>query len=123
MRAQTSALLLLCCLLSCGCNRKQPQQTAIQPPQELTAKTDTPSIAPPKRAIARRLDSLGFVSIAEADSSIAIDLMYTRADNFTGTVLYEDFKEAYLHPEAMESLKKAQRLLKAEQPGLQPHRL
>ena len=33
----------------------------------------------------RSLDSLGFVNIAEADSSIAIDLMYTRADNFTGT--------------------------------------
>lgn len=116
MRPQTLTLLLLCCLLSCGCNRKQPQQAAIQPPQELTAKTGTSSVAPPKSAVARRLDSLGFVSIAEADSSIAIDLIYTRADNFTGTVLYEDFKEAYLHPEAMESLKKAQRLLKARHP-------
>lgn len=74
-------------------------------------------LPPPKSRTARYLDSLGFVNIAEADSSIAIDLMYTRADNFTGTVLYEDLKEAYLHPDAMESLKKAQRLLQERHPG------
>ena len=43
--------------------------------------------------------------------------MYTRADNFTGTLLYEDLKEAYLHPDAMKSLKRAQRLLKEQYPG------
>lgn len=73
--------------------------------------------APVKSRTARYLDSLGFVNIAEADSSIAIDLMYTRADNFTGTLLYEDLKEAYLHPDAMKSLKRAQRLLKEQYPG------
>ena len=73
--------------------------------------------APVKSRTARYLDSLGFVNIAEADSSIAIDLMYTRADNFTGTILYEDLKEAYLHPDAMKSLKQAQRLLKEQYPG------
>lgn len=62
------------------------------------------------------LDSLGFINILEADSSIAIELMYTRADNFTGQVLYEDLHEAYLHPDAMESLSKAQRLLKELHP-------
>ena len=44
---------------------------------------------------ARHMENLGFVNIAEADSTIAIDLMYTRADNFTGRVLYEDLHEAY----------------------------
>ena len=43
--------------------------------------------------------------------------MYTRADNFTGTLLYEDLKEAYLHPDAMKSLKRAQRLLKEQYPA------
>lgn len=80
--------------------------------------TDPTSSGDPSRScIACRLDSLGFVNIAEADSTIAIDLIYTRADNFTGEVLYEELKEAYLHPQAMESLTKAQRLLKERHPG------
>lgn len=45
-----------------------------------------------------------------------IDLKYTTADNFVGTVLYGDLKEAFLHPDAMRCLKKAQKLLKAEIP-------
>lgn len=73
--------------------------------------------APVKSRTARYLDSMGFIHIAEADSSIAIDLMYTHADNFTGEVLYEDLKEAYLHPEAMKSLSEAQRFLKEQHPG------
>lgn len=37
-----------------------------------------------KSETARYLESIGLVNIAEADSSIIVDLMYTRADNFTG---------------------------------------
>ena len=61
---------------------------------------------------ARHMENLGFVNIAEADSTIAIDLMYTRADNFTGRVLYEDLHEAYLHPDALKGLLRAQQELK-----------
>ena len=113
--------LLLGCSL-CGCSRKQAPKQAQDPDTETTipyADTIAAPVppAPAKSRTARYLDSLGFVSIAEADSSIAIDLMYTRADNFTGTLLYEDLKEAYLHPDAMKSLKRAQRLLKEQYPG------
>lgn len=66
--------------------------------------------------MARQLEAIGFIDIAKADSSIAIDLRYTRADNFTGKVLYTELKEAYLHPLAMESLKRAQQILKREYP-------
>ena len=62
-----------------------------------------------------RLQGL-LLNISEADSTIAIDLMYARADNFTGTVLYDDLKEAYLHPDALKSLLKAQRLLREQHP-------
>ena len=65
---------------------------------------------------ARHMESLGFVNIAEADSTIAIDLMYTRADNFTGRVLYEDLHEAYLHPDALKGLLRAQQELKKRHP-------
>ena len=44
--------------------------------------------------------------------------MYSRADNFTGKVLYTDLKEAYLHPKAAKALVVAQQLLKAERPDL-----
>ena len=113
--------LLLGCSL-CGCSRKQAPKQTQDPDTETTipyADTIAAPVppAPAKSRTARYLDSLGFVNIAEADSSIAIDLMYTRADNFTGTLLYEDLKEAYLHPDAMKSLKRAQRLLKEQYPG------
>ena len=113
-----------------GCRRQPSTQTTAtrygQVEQQSTStqqrRTDSiasavSSILPAKSEMACYLDSLGFVNIAEADSSIAIDLMYTRADNFTGQVLYEDFHEAYLHPEAMASLLKAQKLLKESYPG------
>ena len=44
--------------------------------------------------------------------------MYARADNFTGSVLYGDLREAYLHPQAAEALVKALRRLKALRPDL-----
>lgn len=64
------------------------------------------------------LKAAGFVNIHDLDSTIQIDLMYSRADNFTGKVLYTDFKEAYLHPKAAKALVVAQQLLKAERPDL-----
>ena len=94
----------------CGCGGKQASWQMQSPDTEETIPyTGTMAApappAPPKSHTARYLDSLGLVNIAEADSSIAIELMYTHADNFTGILLYEDLKEAYLHPDAMESLK------------------
>lgn len=131
-------LLLLCCLLMGSCSGNQrPKQTRLPdteenalPAKALSTETlhsdsacpdtvpaETLPIAPPaKSRTALYLDSLGFINIAQADSSIALDLMYTRADNFTGQVLYDDLREAYLHPDAMQSLQKAQRLLKELHP-------
>lgn len=63
------------------------------------------------------LDSLGMVNVGKSDPTLKIDLMYTRADNFTGKVLYDDLHEAYLHPEAAKALVKAQKLLKTLHPG------
>ena len=41
-----------------------------------------------KSPMALYMDSLGLINIAELDNSIAISLMYTKADNFTGEILY-----------------------------------
>lgn len=76
-----------------------------------------PAAAQQSDATTAYLKSIGLVNIAEADSSLVIDLMYTRADNFTGQVLYEDLQEAYLHPDAMKSLLQAHQELKKRHPA------
>lgn len=58
------------------------------------------------------------INVRSLDSTIHVSLMYARADNFTGTVLYDDLREAYLHPKAAEALAKAQRRLKELRPDL-----
>lgn len=65
---------------------------------------------------AQSMKAQGFVDIQEVDPSIRVSLMYTRPDNFTGKVLYTDLREAYLHPQAAEALKKAQAELKKTHP-------
>lgn len=65
---------------------------------------------------AQKMQSLGWQNIETEIPDMPIDLKYTTADNFVGTVLYGDLKEAFLHPDAMRCLKKAQKLLKAERP-------
>lgn len=114
------AWLFLPALCACGQADGRPtadreRHTAEGTGVEIAADTLPPR--PAKSRTALYLDSLGLVCVSEADSSIAVDLMYTRADNFTGRVLYEDLHEAYLHPDAMKSLKEAQRLLKEEHPS------
>ncbi len=65
---------------------------------------------------ARSMKAQGFVNVLDVDPTLKVDLMYTRADNFTGKVLYTDLREAYLHPLAAEALKKAQAELKRTHP-------
>lgn len=67
---------------------------------------------------AQALERDGYVNIESLDKSVFVSLMYTRADNFTGSVLYTDLKEAYLHPEAAAALVKAQTRLKQLRPDL-----
>ena len=72
----------------------------------------------PLSKTARSLESHGYVNVQAADPSIHVSLMYSRPDNFCGVVLYDDLREAYLHPEAMKALKKAQEYLKKFRPDL-----
>lgn len=67
---------------------------------------------------ARGMERKGMVDIKTLDSSIFVSLMYARADNFTGTVLYGDLRNAYLHPKAAAALVKAQKRLKELRPDL-----
>ena len=69
-----------------------------------------------RSATAVYLDSLGYVNVAEKDSSILVSLMYARDDNFMGRCLYDDLREAYLHKDAIDPLLKAQQILRAKHP-------
>ncbi len=71
-----------------------------------------------KSATEKSMAKQGMVTIASVDSTILVSLMYTRADNFTGQVLYKDLNTAYLHPKAAAALHKAQQILRRSHPGL-----
>lgn len=61
--------------------------------------------------LAKKMQAMGYLNLKTLDSTLVIDLMYTRADNFTGVVLYEDLTEAYLYPTAARAVVKAQQAL------------
>ena len=64
------------------------------------------------------LSQAGYVNVRELDPTLQVSLMYARADNFVGSVLYDDLRQAYLHPEAAAALVKAQKRLKQLRPEL-----
>ena len=64
------------------------------------------------------LSRAGYVNVRELDPTLQVSLMYARADNFVGVVLYDDLRQAYLHPDAAAALVKAQKRLKQLHPEL-----
>ena len=58
----------------------------------------------------------GMVNIKEIDSTIAVDLMYAKSDNFVGEKMY-GFTEAYLHPCTAKALSKANTIIRKIHPG------
>lgn len=71
-----------------------------------------------RSATAQQLARQGYQEIEQCDPTIYVSLMYARPDNFCGVVLYHDLREAFLHPEAMRGLQKAQAYLKQLRPDL-----
>ena len=71
-----------------------------------------------RSATAQQLARQGYQEIEQCDPTIHVSLMYARPDNFCGVVLYHDLREAFLHPEAMRGLQKAQAYLKQLRPDL-----
>ena len=71
-----------------------------------------------KTPLERSIERQGFVDLQTVDATIPVDLMYKKPDNFTGKILYTDLNHAYLHPEAAQALKKAQKELKRLRPDL-----
>ncbi len=107
-------------LLFSACFQKQNKEEEI----EWSINTDTvfileKQLTPTKvlTKTAQYLDSLGLVNLLEKDSTLIVDLMYAKANNFTGEILYKDLTEAYLIPEVAEAVVKAHSLLKEKHPS------
>ena len=64
------------------------------------------------------MERQGMVNVQSLDPTIEVSLMYSRPDNFTGRVLYDDLREGYLHPKAAKALVVAQQRLKQLRPEL-----
>ncbi|KAA6349707.1 D-alanyl-D-alanine dipeptidase [termite gut metagenome] len=83
---------------------------------QISAQTGKPEYSL-KSKTAIYFESVGLVNITEIDESISVRLIYSTSDNFTGKILYENLKEAYLHPDAAKALVTAQRILKRKHPS------
>lgn len=120
MKYRKWGFLAFCLLLTaCHTGRKPTgEKTTVVSPTEAVVTIEEPqSPVTEKSRTALYLDSLGLINIQSADSSIAVKLLYATPENFTGELLYGDLKDAYLHPDALKSLLRAQQLLKEKYPG------
>lgn len=61
-----------------------------------------------------RMRACGLADIREVDSTVMVDLMYSREDNFMGEDVYGDFAAAYLVPDFADRIARAQALLHKE---------
>ena len=59
-------------------------------------------------SLSELLETRGFVAVNKMDTTIKVRLMYAAPDNFTEVILYDDIRDAYLHPDAAKALLKAQ---------------
>ena len=73
---------------------------------------------PAKTSTELHMEEQGMVDVQSVDSTLRVSLMYARADNFTGRVLYDGLHRAYLHPEAARALARAQHALRRRRPDL-----
>ena len=65
-----------------------------------------------KSTIEKGLEQIGLQNVAEEIPGIEVYMVYATPYNFMGRVLYTGLDEAYLVPEAVEKLKKANELLR-----------
>lgn len=71
-----------------------------------------------KSEIEKHLEEIGLLNVAEEIPGIEVYMVYATPYNFMGRVLYEGLDEAYLVPEAMEKLRKANDLLRKKRMDL-----
>lgn len=121
-------MVAVCSLCACTLQAqkaKTGKQAVSGVPSVTRVRAGSKSVSPPSgpsrhplSKTARALQRQGYVNVKDADSSIQVSLMYARPDNFCGVTLYDDLREAFLHPKAAKALCEAQRFLKTLRPDL-----
>lgn len=76
------------------------------------------SLASAQSKLEQKLVSEGMIEVQSHVPTVWVELKYSTTDNFTKTILYDDLERAYLHPVAIEKLKKAVDNLKQAAPSL-----
>ena len=71
-----------------------------------------------KSDVEKQLEKIGLQNVTEEIPGIEVYMVYATPYNFMSRVLYEDLDEAYLVPEAMEKLRKANELLRKKRMDL-----
>ena len=71
-----------------------------------------PVVNQEKSDIEKSLERIGLQNVAEEIPGVEVYMVYATPYNFMGRVLYDGLDEAYLVPEAMEKLKKANEILR-----------
>ena len=71
-----------------------------------------PVVNQEKSDIEKSLERIGLQNVAEEIPGVEVYMVYATPYNFMGRVLYEELDEAYLVPEAIEKLRKANELLR-----------
>lgn len=77
-----------------------------------------PAFGQTKSNIEKQLEQLGLQNAAEQIPGIEVYMVYATPYNFMGRVLYNDLDEAYLVPEAVKKLRKANDLLRKKRMDL-----
>ena len=72
----------------------------------------------PKSQVEKHLEEIGLQNVAVEIPGIEVYMVYATPYNFMGRVLYDGLDEAYLVPEAIEKLKKANELLRKKRMDL-----
>lgn len=117
------ALLSTLFFFSCGTSTTESPSTeemAIDSlaDSEVTEPEPAPIEERPITELEQRLLYQGLVNVMDIDSSFILDVKYATEDNFMGKVLYGEYDQCYLQPEAALKLKKAHDVLKKNHPSL-----
>ena len=114
-----AALMLIACTSS-EIPKNSPQVSSGEFRESILSEElrDSSQAIPPLSKTAQSMAAQGMVNIHDIDTTIRVSLMYSRPDNFTGKILYDDLREGYLHPKAAQALAKAEKKLLELRPEL-----
>lgn len=101
---------------SCGTSQKSDQEIFSEQQREVLDPVKDIELEVKIPEIEQRLIDQGLVDLEDEIPGIKVELKYSTTDNFFGQDVYGELTNAYLQPEVVELLKKAQDMLQDENP-------